>query len=188
MKKFVPFHLLFIFCVAFPAYAAGGEYYLLRLDNGRSVATPHYWFEGTNLYFFYADGTVGIEKGVITKVEKRYVETGSTQDAAEVREQSPQGTKEAPQQAEKSATPKKPPVAKIPEKKVDIAAYKAKKDQLTAGLEDLLEQRRQAGHKDEEGRQELTDKILKVSAEVYGITDEVTAKNKGKLPEGWWNK
>jgi hypothetical protein len=30
--------------------------------------------------------------------------------------------------------------------------------------------------------------MRKTSAQIYNLTDEVTKKNKGKLPEGWWEK
>ncbi|HLA26614.1 MAG TPA: hypothetical protein VJZ49_01835, partial [Syntrophales bacterium] len=73
--------------------------------------------------------------------------------------------------------------------KVNIADYKNKKDRLTVELEDLMNKRREAGQRnDKDAKEKLTEEITKTSSEIYIITDEVTAKNKGKLPEGWWKK
>ncbi len=32
------------------------------------------------------------------------------------------------------------------------------------------------------------EEMRKTSAQIYNLTDEVTKKNKGKLPDGWWEK
>lgn len=188
MKKFILLFIIVALYLIFPAPAVSDTFYLILLKNGGRLATPMYWIEGTQLYFFYLGGTVGIDKNETAKIEKYERKINYSLDTTS----EDRGNKELPplpSAAEKSPGPEKPPVAKIMEEKVDIAGYKNKKDRLEVELENLLDKRREAGQrKDKESREKLTEEIKKTSAEIYGITDEVTAKNKGKLPEGWWKK
>ena len=43
--------------------------YLIRLKNGRQVATPTYWFEGSRIFFYTAGGTAGMERTEIDRIE-----------------------------------------------------------------------------------------------------------------------
>ncbi len=162
--------------------AIGEAAYLLLLKNGGRLTTPLYWVEGRQLYFFYAGGVVGVEKGEIVRIEKRAAE-----QRPEVEDASESVKKKVvhPPGAEKE----KAPAVKAPEEKVNIADYKNKKNQLSDELDELLETRRKIdAKKNPAARKELTEKILNISDEIYKVTDKVTEKNKGKLPEGWWEK
>ena len=166
---------------------AGDADYLLHFKNGGQVATPLYWVEGGQLYFFYIGGVVGIEQGEVSRLEQRTLEQGTE-------------VNEASESRGKTATPPPPvpPVsgsgeekASVADKalveKINIPEQKRKKDQLTVKLNDLLEERREArGRKDTEAAQKITEEILNTSSEIYRMTDEVKEKNKGQLPQGWW--
>lgn len=163
--------------------AVGDASYLLRLKNGGRLTTPLYWVEGGKLYFFYAGGVVGIEKKEVDRLEKRTPEQSpEVNDAV-----ASTGKKEAPPPV--AVEENRPAAKKAPAEKVNIAELKRKKDQLTVELNDLLEKRRQAkAMKDMEASKRLTEEILNTSSEVYRITDEVKEKNKGRLPDGWWDR
>ncbi len=190
MKRIILFASIFILCrLPFPAVAFSEIYYLIVLKNGGSLATPLYWQAGAQIFFFHAGGTVGVAEQAIERVEKH-------QGARNFFGSSAAGTEEArglspapPPPKDKSPEPEKQAGAKSPEEKVNIADYKEKKDLLEVELESLLDRRREAGQrKDREAQEKLTEEIRNVSTEVYKITDEVKEKNKGRLPEGWWNK
>jgi vacuolar-type H+-ATPase subunit H len=60
---------------------------------------------------------------------------------------------------------------------------------MTVELEGLIEKVKEANSlKDNEAKQKAQEEMRKVSSEIYKLTDEVTEKNEGKLPEGWWGK
>ena len=48
----------------------GGASYLIRLKNGRQLATPFYWFEGRLIFFYTAGGTAGMERTEIDGIEE----------------------------------------------------------------------------------------------------------------------
>ena len=163
--------------------ASGEAAYLLLLKNGGRLTTPLYWVEGRQLYFFYAGGVVGVEKGEIVRIEKR-----ATEQRPEV-EDAPESVKKKEDPPPGAGEEKAPAAQKAQTEKLNIAEQKLRKNQLTEELNDLLEKRRRAkAMKDNDASQRITEEILNTSAEVYRITDEVTEKNKGKLPEGWWDK
>ena len=185
MKKLI---LLFIVVFSFIPPGTSDASYLIRLKNGGELITSLYWLEGNQMFFFYGSGIAGIERIVVDRVERSEKKPADYMDTTSENK----GDKELPplsSAAEKSPGSEKQPLAKIPEEKVNIVDYKNKKDRLTVGLENLLEKRREARQrKDKEAEEKLTKELRQTSTEIYGITDEVTAKNKGKLPEGWWNK
>ena len=79
--------------------------------------------------------------------------------------------------------------AKEVEEKVNIEAYRSKKDEMTVELDGLLEKQREAtGMGDDEAKKKIQEEVIKLSKDIYKLTDDVTEKNKGKLPDGWWEK
>ncbi len=190
MKNILLLASIFILCrLPFPAAACSEDYYLIVLKNGRSLATPLYWQAGTQVFFFHAGGTVGVEKPAIERVEKHQGERNFFGPSAAGTKETTGSSPSPPPPKDKSPEPEKPAGAKTPAEKVSVADYKEKKDLLEVELESLLDRRREAGQrKDREAQEKLTEEIRKISTEVYEITDEVKAKNKGRLPEGWWNK
>ncbi len=160
---------------------------LILLKNGGQVVTRFYWFEGRYIFFYYAGGTAGIERKEIDRI--RSSEDREKHDTGNIIVWNP-GIKDLPpelpimKKAQESVKPKEEKEAKV-----DIEAYRKKKDQLKVELDGLLEQQRQtAGSADEDAKGKIREGIVNVSTQIYKLTDEVTEKNKGKLPDGWWGK
>ena len=181
MKKMLAIFTLLLLLIP----AAGDASFLIRLKNGGQLATPMYWIEGRLIFFYYAGGVAGMERKEIERVEK-YEEQAGVFGAQAA------GTRELPPSPPLPATGEAPDPgvpADTREEKVNIQAYKDKKDQMTVELDDLLEKMREAAaRKDEAAREKAMEEIRAKSGEIYKLTDEVTKKNKGKLPEGWWEK
>ena len=67
MKKFI----LSIIIIAFFIYPSVGlSSYLVKLKNGSTFITNHYWKEGRQIKFYYRGGVVGISKNLIKKIGK----------------------------------------------------------------------------------------------------------------------
>ena len=161
-------------------------YYLLRLKNRGMVTTPAYWFEGNKIHFYVSGGIASLERREIDKIEDLEKEVSDYRQrtaAIQVKKETPS----APPAAEKAKEPEKPPDAK--NEKVDLNAFKEKKTQMTAELDDLLlKQREAAARGDNEAKEKTLQEIRNISGEIYKLTDEVKEKNKGQLPNGWWDK
>lgn len=168
--------------------AVSGASYLIRLKNGGELATPMHWVEGNQMFFFYGSGIAGIERIVVDKVERSEKKPADYMDTTSEN----RGKKELPPSSsitEKAQVPEKPPEVKAGEEKVNIEAYKNKKDQMTVILDGSLEKQREAAARgDNDAKEKAREEMVKAAKEIYRITDEVTEKNKGKLPEGWWDK
>jgi hypothetical protein len=166
----------------------GDASYLIQLKNGGEFITTKYWIEGNQVVFFYGSGAAGIERTAVERVELSEKKPIYRMDTTSENKQE----KELPTPSlitEKTRKTEKPPVTDATEEKVNITDYKNKKDRLTLELEELLNKRRDAlERKDKEAYERLTERITNTSSEIYKITGEATAKNKGKLPEGWWKR
>ena len=64
MKKTIS---ILVVLLLFLPPALGNASYLIRLKNGRQVATPMYWFEGKRIFFYTAGGTAGMERSEIDR-------------------------------------------------------------------------------------------------------------------------
>ncbi|MBU2054014.1 MAG: hypothetical protein KJ936_00215 [Proteobacteria bacterium] len=184
MKKMLSAIVIF-FLLLIPA--AGDASFLIRLKNGGQLATPMYWIEGRLIFFYYAGGIAGIERIVVDRVERSEKKPADYMDTTSEN----RGKKELPPLSsitEKAQGPEK--TTEIKEEgaeKVNIEAYKNKKDQMTVILDGLLEKQREAAARgDNDAKEKAREEMVKASKEIYKLTDEVTEKNKGKLPEGWW--
>jgi hypothetical protein len=162
--------------------AAGESSYLLRFKSGGSVATSAYWTRDGWTYFNYAGGVAGMRSSDIARIDRR-----DESDAPNI-------VRAAPAAKMETATPpvdeKALAAAKAAEAdKAAIETMRKKKDQLSAELDQLLQQQREATARgDNEAKVRLDADIIRVSKEAYAVTDEATARNKGKLPEGWWDR
>ena len=196
MRKIIFLFLMLTLYLSFPTPAMS-EFYVIRLKNGGSLATTLYWSEGSQVYFFYAGGTVGVEKQTIERVEKhqgtRNFLGSSASDTKETKELSPsppskdkspgpdERPAEAEQNAEKTLSPQKPP------EKIDLKAYQDKMATLKADLKKTLTRVREADkNKDLKTKDEATAENRKITAEMRKLTDELKKKNNGELPADWW--
>lgn len=82
-----------------------------------------------------------------------------------------------------------PSQTKEKEEKIDLKALKNKKDQMTVEVNKLIEKMLEASDRnDNDAKQKIKVEIRAKTEQIYKFTDEVTEKNKGKLPEGWWKE
>jgi len=161
--------------LAFPA--TGQDAYRIRLKNGGEFKTLKYWSESDQVKFYIYGGIAGVQKDSIRKIEKekpaniRYARLGSEQKAAKV-------SSKANNLKDKTAG-----------SEVDLEYYKERKKQLEAELKRALDRVREATkNNDSEAREKARDEVKKISEKMYALTAELTAKNNGTMPEGWWKK
>jgi hypothetical protein len=154
------------------------EGYVIHLKTGGRFLTPKYWEENQEIKFYIAGGVMGVENRSVSKIEK--IEGGLRREAFVPPAPSARPPPEAPAKKEDAAAP--------PEK-VDIQAYKGRKDQMTVELDQISERLREATRRqDQAAKTRVLEEMRNKSAQIYDLTDEVTQKNKGKLPDGWWNR
>jgi hypothetical protein len=147
----------------------------IHLKNGGRFVTPQYWEENQEIRFYIAGGVMGVEKRGVLKIRK-------------IAEDSPTATFLPLPPAAKPdlEAPAKDEAAAV-EEKLDIQAYRDRKDRMTAELDRISANLREATRrKDQEGKTQALEEMRQKSAQIYDLTDEVTKKNKGRLPDGWW--
>lgn len=189
MKKII---ILFLATATYlfpPALALSDTYYRILLKNGGRLTTPTYWQKDSQTYFIYANGIVGVEKNLIKSIEKYERETDGPSEPPSTN----LGEREilpSPSAAEKTQEEGRVPEAtKERKQELTIADYKKKKDKLKSDLDQLLERQREASSKgDDAAKAKIGEEVIKVSREIYSISDEAKETNKGKLPEGWWKE
>ncbi|MBW2558496.1 MAG: hypothetical protein JRD69_06665 [Deltaproteobacteria bacterium] len=177
MRKSILIIVMFLSFLALAFPVTGDAAYLIRLKNGGEFKTLRYWSEGDQIKFYIYGGVAGVQKDSVRKIEKAaseniiYKKSQSRQKAAEI----PPGTNDRKDGK--------------PEEKPDIDYYKEKKALLIVKLDESLERIREATrNKDPKSKEKARDEMKKISAEIYALTDELKEKNKGELPEGWWEK
>jgi hypothetical protein len=186
MKKTISSLIVFLM---FFVPALGNASYIIRLKNGGQLYTPAYWFEGRMIFFYCTGGTAGMERSEIDRIERDKTEynLGSVGGNIEKKAPPPPPKTEKAQDPEKALQAAEP--AKKVEEKVNIEAYKSKKDQMSVELDEITERMRKATRqKDDAAKEKAKEEMRKISAQIYNLTDEVKNKNKGVLPDGWWEK
>ena len=184
MKKIIS---ALIILLMFLVPALGNASYLIRLKNGGQLATPGYWTEGKWIFFFCVGGTAGMERTEIDRIERDETDYNMGTVGGNIGKKAPPLPPKTEQPQEPGKTPQATEPAK--EEKVDLNAYKDKKTQMTVELDALLEKQREAaGRGDKEAKEKIMEEIRNTSSQIYKLTDEVKEKNKGKLPDGWWEK
>ena len=154
------------------------EGYVIHLKTGGRFLTPKYWEENREIKFYIAGGIMGVENRSVSKIEK--IEGGLRREAFVPPAPSAKPPPEVPAKKENAAAP---------QEKVDIQAYKGRKDQMTAELDQISERLREATRRqDQAAKTRALEEMRNKSAQIYDLTDEVTEKNKGKLPDGWWGR
>ena len=127
---------------------------------------------------------MGIQKDSVRNIEKTASEN-ITYKKSRVRQKTTEEVSEVSEISSKTNDRKNEKT----EEKPDIDYYKEKKSQMKAKLDRTLDKLREATkNKDPEAKKNATDEMRKISAEIYDLTDELKKKNKGELPEGWWEK
>ncbi len=178
-----------IILLLFLVPALGNASYLIRLKNGGQFATPAYWTEGKWIFFYCVGGTAGMERREIDRIERDDTYDNMGAIGGNIGKKAPPLPPKTEKPPEPGETPQAMEPAKEVEEKVNIEAYRSKKDEMTVELDGLLEKQREAtGMGDDEAKKKIQEEVIKLSKDIYKLTDDVTEKNKGKLPDGWWEK
>jgi hypothetical protein len=185
VKKII---LSIIFFLLFLISALGDASYLIKLKNGRQLATPEYWFEGKLIFLYYAGGITGMERAEIEKIEKYDNETKEYTDKT-LEKKATGASPVLSSVPGKKQEPDNRPETKKGDEKVNLEVYKKKKDEMTVELNRLLGKIREENKKkDKDAKEKTREEMRNLSTEIYNLTDEVTKMNNGKLPEGWWGQ
>jgi type IV secretory pathway VirB10-like protein len=179
MKKHILCLCAILSSLIFPA--VGNTDYTIHLRHGGRFATSQYWEKNNEIRFFNSGGIVGIEKNFVLKIEKQpddpYRDATVARPAPPPPPAKPAPT--APEEKQEAAAPKA-------EEKFDLQAYKDQKNRLREKLYDFQDKMRDAiRQKDEAAKEMYKEEMLKVAAKIHEMTDEVTKRNKGQLPDGW---
>ncbi len=178
-----------IILLLFLVPALGNAYYIIRLKNGGQMSTPAYWFEARMIIFYCPGGTAGMERSEIDRIERVETDDNMGTVGGNIGKKAPPLPPKTEKQQEPGETPQAIAPAKEAEEKVNIEAYRSKKEEMMVELNETTERLREATRqKDEAAKEKAKEEMRKTSAQIYKLTDEVTKKNKGKLPEGWWEK
>ncbi|MFH1429759.1 MAG: hypothetical protein ABIH39_08475 [Candidatus Margulisiibacteriota bacterium] len=178
MKNYIAVIITIIFFIC-PSVCFSS--YLIELKNGSTFITNQYWEEGGQIKFYYSGGVVGIPNNFVKAIRKSDIaykeETDSKQDSVDP----------------KSKINEKSGITPIEKKEkyetVDLEYYRERKALLTTELDNTLDRLREATkNKNPEAKEKAMDEMRKTSSSIYDLTDELKEKNKGELPEDWWEK
>lgn len=176
MQKYILLFAIIISGVMHPAI--GDSAYRIHLRSGGRISTSQYWEEKQELKFYAGGGVVGIEKGMVKRIEKCTID-GTKVYASQI---PPEKTRaEAEPKVEKDLSPPKLPA------QFDLKAYRDKMAKLKADLNKTLSRIRKAtANNDAAAKDEAMADNRRISAEMWELTDELKEKNNGKLPADWW--
>lgn len=191
MKKVMPALAIMVVLTAPLANAAS---YIIHLKNAGELRTHHYWEEGTELKLSIYGGVIGIQKDFVVNI--RELDASSREISAD---QSLRAEISNPRTTVDAAVQVKTPLGEEAgrgittgtqsgDEKVDFESYKERKLALKKKLDEALERFREAsGNKDIDGKNKALEEVTKLSNQIFELTDELKAKNKGVLPD-WWEK
>jgi hypothetical protein len=169
--------------------------YLIQLRNGRQIVTSQYWQQEQRIMFYIDGGVGGVPESAVLRIQT--VDDPPASDLASVAEQkvTPQAERRAIPQAEQKVTPQaEQKVASQAEvqrdggktPKLDLEAYRKKKEEIKSQLDAAIERFREASSAhDAEEKAKIQREITAWSKKLFDLTDEVKQKNQGRLPEGW---
>ena len=180
MKKIILSAFILISFFAFPLLSHAS--YIIHLKGGGQFITSKYWKEDGQIKFFVSGGTMGIDKDTVRAIEKSKIHADDYQT-----NQSKQTIPKVNPALEKTIKEETVPEANAKEEKVDLKAYQEKMDKLKADINKTLTRMRKAtASKDQIAKDDAAEENRRISAEMWKLTDELKAKNKGKLPDDWW--
>ncbi len=188
MKKIILLALILISFFAFPLFSHAS--YIIHLKGGGRFITPKYWEEDGQITFFVSGGTMGIEKDTVRSIEKSKIDADDYQ-TNQSKQTIPKGNlalgKTIKEEIVPQANVTTVPEANAKEEKVDLKDYQEKMDKLKAEINKTLTRMRKAtASKDQIAKDDATEENRRISAEMWKLTDELKAKNKGRLPDDWW--
>jgi len=192
----VPQFLSTVICLValvWPGLSAAS--YLIQLRNGRQIATSQYWKEGQTIKFNTAGGIGGVPESAVLRIQTVEDTAESDLVGAAERQIAPQAERQIAPQAERQIAPQAErqiaPRAEVQRdggktSKLDLEAYRQKKEAIKSQLDMAVERYRDASSAhDPEEKSKIQREITSWSKQLFDLRDEVEQKNQGRLPEGW---
>ena len=176
----VPQFLSTVICLValvWPGLSAAS--YLIQLRNGRQIATSQYWKEGQTIKFNTAGGIGGVPESAVLRIQTVEDTAESDLVGAAERQIAPQAERQIAPRAEVQRDGGKT-------SKLDLEAYRQKKEAIKSQLDMAVERYRDASSAhDPEEKSKIQREITSWSKQLFDLRDEVEQKNQGRLPEGW---
>lgn len=181
MKKIILSTFILISFFAFPLFSHAS--YIIHLKDGGQFITSQYWVENGQIKFFVSGGMIGIDKNTVRKIEKSNIDASGYYESNKPYKVSPQ----VDQTPEKEIKKEPLPDANVKKEKVDLKAYQNKMAKLKSDINKTLTRIKKADKSnDQNAKDEATADNRRISDEMWKLTDELKAKNDGKLPDDWW--
>jgi hypothetical protein len=184
--------MLMIMFFCFPAEAL--PYFVIHLENGGRFTTPHCWEEGNEIRFHVPGGTMGVQKGMVKRIQRVDDRESSSAAAGSVVKEKGLEINPEPSSGKgsiESAKPDQKPTAAQDKGlgKQELDSLKEKKQLLDRKLDGTLERLRQASrNQDAAEKEKVRLEMREISKEIYALTDDVRKRNNGVLPKDWWSK
>ena len=177
MKKFI----LIIITIAFFIYPSVClSSYLIKLKNGSTFITNHYWKEGRQIKFYYRGGVVGIGKNLVREIRES--------DLPYIKEESQparkKGAKAEDRHKPELKQEKESQLPPHPEKEV----FLEEKMRITTEIEAVSAAFREAKTKNDRKQMQAERKrLLSLQTELSKLRENVRAEHGGQAP-AWWDK
>ena len=188
MKKIILSAFILISFFAFPLLSHAS--YIIHLKGGGQFITSKYWEEDGQIKFFVSGGMMGIDKDTVRAIEKSKINADdyqTNQSKQTIPKVNPALEKTIKEETVPHANVTTVPEVNAKEEKVDLKVYQEKMDKLKADINKTLTRMRKAtASKDQIAKDDAAEENRRISAEMWKLTDELKAKNKGKLPDDWW--
>ena len=184
MKKITIITLMLISFCAYPTLSHAD--YIIHLKHGGQFMTPKYWTDDGQIQFFVRGGTMGIERDTVKAIEKSIIDDDQTRQPEQSMPRNSRTRQDATNTAP-DAEGKSGPNINLKEEKVDLKTYQDKMAVLNKELyKTLISIKKAKSRKDQYEIDRAKEENRKVSDEMWKLTNELKAKNKGKLPDDWW--
>ena len=184
MKKITIIALMLISFFACPLWSHAD--YIIHLKHGGQFMTPKYWTDDGQIQFFVRGGTMGIERDTVKAIEKSIIDDDQTRQPEQSMPRNSRTRQDATNTAP-DAEGKSGPNINLKEEKVDLKTYQDKMAVLNKELyKTLISIKKAKSRKDQYEIDRAKEENRKVSDEMWKLTNELKAKNKGKLPDDWW--
>jgi len=169
--------------------------YVIELESGSELVVYHHWEDNGKIAFYFHGGVVAIPRHLVTNIresdvppaqeDSSLIHTGKTQQIDGESEMTAGETRQAwsnDSVGEVGAGLQ----ANGKDKETTFEYYKEQRLLLKSELEEATQRFREAsGSKNLQAKQEAIQDMTKRSKELYSLSKELKARNKGVLPD-WW--
>jgi hypothetical protein len=178
--------------------------FIIELTNGRAITTRRVWEEGDELKFYVAEGTVGVPKAQVKRIQTSPLGSNDTVSRSalplsptdpkalargeRLQKPSHQNAEVRFEEGHSKPFPEEKRHGEIRLQEADAQSYRAKKLMLTGKLDEATNKHLEASAaKNPDSKKAALDDMREYSKQILDLGDEVKHKNGGVLPP-WWNE